>query len=124
LVAARKARELENSQPADPSVARKENLTKQLQTMREMQENKQTPQARMLCQDIVDLYPRDAYPDVQGLVQQARDALPGLMPGAGRAGRWRHALPPSPPRFPTTQRTLPCNQPAPAVVKPSSGPAG
>jgi eukaryotic-like serine/threonine-protein kinase len=80
LVAARKARELENNQPADPSVARKDNLTKQLQTMREMQENKQTPQARMLCQDIVDLYPRDAYPDLQGLVQQARDALPGLMP--------------------------------------------
>jgi hypothetical protein len=75
LLAAFKSQQLEKKVPEDPEAARKKLLQDKLTEAKARLEANRREDARQLCQEIVDLYGGDAYPELADLVKKARDWL-------------------------------------------------
>jgi serine/threonine-protein kinase len=72
LLATAKVRELEKKVPDSPEARRKELIAEKLKEARDLIEKEHPRDARLICREIVALYPGDAYPELAKLVEQAR----------------------------------------------------
>jgi serine/threonine-protein kinase len=72
LLATAKARDLEKKVPDSPEARRKELIADKLKEAKDLIEKEHPRDARLICREIVALYPGDAYPELAKLVDQAR----------------------------------------------------